>query len=373
MFKLLTGIISRRKSIIKEASNSFSDAQAGSRRGRACGNKVGILLNSLHRARAANESVVLISFDIVKAFDRVGREAIDDAFQCIGFNQEYRDFHKNLYSNITAQVSTYHGLSEKIQCKDRLAQGDVDSPSTFTEIMEMLLVWLEEEEIGYSFGYNDQGVEGKTKSQPGAFMDDLFVVVPIDKLQRLCNMVTTFFNTYDMEVNVTKTKAMCFGNQPIHNITLKQTTSRGNKLEFLSYVPKGSTIRVLGYMIADDLSWSQHCSIVMGECLDSLSKLNDSRINIAHKSTLINMDVFGKLTYSANLVTYPDLDIIQKTATTSLVNKQIAKNISPQLVSAFPNSVLLKDVTLLSKARLISESPIFCTKNYRKAKSTTAS
>jgi len=109
--------------------------------------------------------MTLYFLTIVKVFDRVGREAIDDAFSCLVFGRKYRLLHKGLYSKISAQISTYHGLSESIPCNDRLPQGDGDSPSTFTEIMEMLLVWLESENLIYAFPYLKNDNVYHTKAQ----------------------------------------------------------------------------------------------------------------------------------------------------------------------------------------------------------------
>jgi len=42
-------------------------------------------------------------------------------------------------------------------------------------------------------------------------MDDLFVVVEVGHIQKVCDMIALFFNTYDMEINVKKINAMYFG------------------------------------------------------------------------------------------------------------------------------------------------------------------
>jgi len=69
-FKLISAIINKRKSILKENVKAFTDAQGGGRPGRTCGQKAQIINNVISHAIRHGIKLAILSFDVVKAYDK---------------------------------------------------------------------------------------------------------------------------------------------------------------------------------------------------------------------------------------------------------------------------------------------------------------
>ena len=56
---------------------------------------------------------------------------------------------KNLNSNLTAKIHTRHGLTRKIQIKDSIRQGGVQSVIEYTTLMDEIAKELRQRNLGY--------------------------------------------------------------------------------------------------------------------------------------------------------------------------------------------------------------------------------
>jgi len=86
-----------------------------------------------------------------------------------------------------------------------ILQGDAGSPSTYCDFMELLLRFLEANEINYKF----QLPKGKVISvDPQAWMDDIIIIVDPSLANKALWLVHNFFKEYNMKINWDKTKLL---------------------------------------------------------------------------------------------------------------------------------------------------------------------
>jgi len=52
---------------------------------------------------------------------------------------------------------------------------------------------------------------------------------------------------------------------------IHQSTSRGDSVGSLNFIPKGGSISILGYMLNDDLSWNHHVKNTLGDSMEVLT------------------------------------------------------------------------------------------------------
>lgn len=354
LFKSLTNIINRRKTNIKEAMGVFMDGQGGGRPNRTCGGKVQTIINCIAEAKRLSKQLIVISFDVVKAYDKIHPTAIYDAFNVLGYGQDYINLFKHLYSGFKVKVQTAFGLTESFTYASGLMQGDGGSPSTYCEFMELLLRWLEANNIHYLFERkfkSDRSAPFEFYVDPMAWLDDLVLLVSPEQAQFAIDLVVEFFAAYKMAINSTKTKYMCI------NCDLNlQNKSNPAEPKDLYKVNKGEPMRILGYYITDDLSWNKHEEIILKECDAILSRINNAKIDLKAKSYLINFDVFGKAAFSADIVPFKNLVPLKSKVKKAFLKGVLAQNISPDYFYLLGDLINLKliDIEAWCQARSIT-------------------
>jgi len=82
-FKLTTNILNKRKTAIKERARIFDEGQGGCRPKRSCTLKGQIINNCISEAKLNNKQLIILSFDVSKAFDKLQINAVKEAIHTV--------------------------------------------------------------------------------------------------------------------------------------------------------------------------------------------------------------------------------------------------------------------------------------------------
>ena len=178
--------------------------------------------------------------DFSRAFDSISHDLLLTKLQSYGISGCLLNFLKNLIRNRTQSVVVNGKLSNSFPCSSGVAQGTVLGPILF---------------ILYINDISDNlpsGVHCKM------YADDskIYTINSPQSLQDGINAISLWSKTWQMDVNIGKTKVMCIGNRhPAHDFYLD-----GNKLENVV------EFKDLGIVYNQKLSFSNHISSVVSRC-----------------------------------------------------------------------------------------------------------
>eukprot|EP01124_Arcella_intermedia_P032083 TRINITY_DN7412_c0_g1_i1.p1 TRINITY_DN7412_c0_g1~~TRINITY_DN7412_c0_g1_i1.p1 ORF type:complete len:456 (+),score=81.50 TRINITY_DN7412_c0_g1_i1:1241-2608(+) len=340
IFKLITGIVNRRKTRLKEMSGAYSDSQGGGRPGRSIGMKVLNIINLVQMAKQQGKNPILIRFDLVKAYDKINFKGILDAFTVLNYGQDYIEFYKEAYLNIRSKVKTYHGLTSNIFSGESLAHGDNGSPSTFDDFMELLIRRLEQCKITIILCKKLNFFKEKMMEVHGieAWLDDILLIVDKEHAQKACDLT------------LGKTEAIHFYEGIQENILINQV----NKPQaIVNSIPDNQAMRVLGYWITKDFSWNEHIRILTNKALEKMEVVKNANIRFKDKAKLVNSDVISIISYSMDIVPFNNLQMLQRSIIKGLYHKKIAKDTSQYIVSSTKDS-LIQNLQILNDAKMIA-------------------
>ena len=168
--------------------------------------------------------------DFSKAFDTVSWEILWRKLEKLGIKRESRFLKilKAIYKIVTCRVITPWGLTPNINICKGVRQGCILSPLLFTLFIDDIKAWLDEVN-GHEFNF-----DGSTPLTHLLFADDLALFSQsVIGLQKMINCLSEYCETFNMKINVDKTKIMVFrkGGRPSKKEVWHLD---GNKVEVVS-------------------------------------------------------------------------------------------------------------------------------------------
>ena len=210
--KILLRILNNR--IETKARGFIGDTQFGFRRGCGTRDAVGVVRMLCERSLELDNEVFICFVDFEKAFDRVNWVKMMDILKIIGVDWRDRRLISNLYMNQIVTVKIGEEFSEPGVIGRGVRQGCCLSPLLFSLYSEMMMIEaLDDIEEGIKIG-------GRLL-QDVRFADDQAMVSSREAgLQRLLDRLVETAKTYDMKVNVKKTKVMKVSRQGKRDINI---------------------------------------------------------------------------------------------------------------------------------------------------------
>jgi len=145
-YKLYTSVLNNR--IRKVHEDLFSDNQGGFRPNRCTFHKLLTLRNIMEDAKENKKQLHIIYTDIKKAYDNIDAREVARTMEAFGYNHIITAAIYELGENITSRAITGYGLTEDIELKCGLRQGDTISPLLFLLFLEPLIHQLNETKLG---------------------------------------------------------------------------------------------------------------------------------------------------------------------------------------------------------------------------------
>ena len=208
--KLFTSILQKRLYSWCVLNNVLSENQFGFRPNRSTIDCI-FIHNTLIQYHLSKKRGKLYAcyIDFSKAFDSVSWEILWRKLEKLGIGTESRFLKilKAIYKSVSCRIITPWGLTSSINLCKGVRQGCILSPLLFTLFIDDIKTWLNDVN-GHEFNF-----EGNIPLTHLLFADDLALFSQsVVGLQKMINCLSEYCKTFNMKINVDKTKIMVFRN-----------------------------------------------------------------------------------------------------------------------------------------------------------------
>ena len=237
--KVVEKLVNTRMSWILETKGKFSPTQCGFRKRRSTED---LLVHLEHQVRSClvnREVNITVFFDLQQAFDTISHEHLLYKLAKVGINGNMLSWIEEYLRDREFQYLIGNSRSDVAPMKRGLPQGSILSPTLFNVMIS--------------------DIPHPERIKVYEYADDIAISVTCKDLQEATNLIQgaisqieDWTNTWNLKLNPTKTKAMCFTKQQIleHLPTLKL---QHNDIEWVK------TFRYLGLTLdAPTLTWKVH-------------------------------------------------------------------------------------------------------------------
>ena len=230
-FKLLSKVLANR--LNKIIPHIIHDDQTGFRKGKGIADNLLDLTSTLELIESRNISAFLVSFDFLKAFDRVEWQVLFKIMDKFGICSEYITMLENLLKGIQSATINQGYTSHYMQITRSLRQGDPISSILFLLLVEVLGSKIRHE----------QSIEGiviaKKEKKIGQFADDLWSIIKgsQENLNNLLQVVDKYCQTVGMKINYDKTQVMRLG-------SLQNSCARFYTVKALNWAERIKILRI---------------------------------------------------------------------------------------------------------------------------------
>lgn len=204
-YKIISRIISLRlKSKIKDL---VSEDQTGFIEGRDISESLRTILDVIQIAKQKSLSMVLVSMDWEKCFDKISFSAIDHALHYFNFGPKFRSMVQTLLRNTHSRVMNNGHLSLPLSIQSGAKQGANASPLLFILVAEVLSIQIRANK-------NIKGIKlGDTERKIAQFADDmnLFLQFEEQTIMELEDTLNVFEGVTNFKVNYDKTSVYRIG------------------------------------------------------------------------------------------------------------------------------------------------------------------
>eukprot|EP00924_Labyrinthula_sp_SR-Ha-C_P001167 augustus_masked-scaffold_7-processed-gene-15.47-mRNA-1 protein AED:1.00 eAED:1.00 QI:0/0/0/0/1/1/2/0/1077 len=198
-FKLLTKIINNRLTDILEKLPSY---QAGFRSNFSTMNKIEVLNSIVKHCLRKNQKLKLLFVDFQKAFDSVDHRFIQISLKEHHVPKKLRKIIKSLYEAAEVRAAEGNKLSESVNLRRGVLQGDSLSPAIFVVVLNSVMKRINHSTLtnltvaGMKFNYL-------------AFADDIVTICDSDEqISNFVNQLQTLEPVSGLRINISKTKIL---------------------------------------------------------------------------------------------------------------------------------------------------------------------
>ena len=240
IYKIFVTILSTRLNKIITKHNIIAEHQSGFQTGRSTASRICALLSLIKSQKSLNKNLLVLYLDIKKAYDSVAINQLVETLIMMGFDINFCELLKNIYSDSKAYISTPFGDTLPFDVTRGVKQGCPLSPSLFALFIEPLLTWLQESNLGIKVKNDYYTV--------GGFADYLVITTEnIENLKIALNMTSDFLHKYRLDLNIdlsnkNKTIFTSFYN---FNYSLKFNTLSSQLIE-IPYISAEESYKYLG-------------------------------------------------------------------------------------------------------------------------------
>jgi hypothetical protein len=198
--KQFTMLMSNRLNQWCEERKCVSDYQAAYRKNFGCDDHIFVLNSVLQANTSKNRKFFALFIDLSKAFDSVRLDKLWSKLETIGISIKFLRNIQFMYTNAKANIRTKHGVSNDFPLINSVFQGETLSPKLFTLFIEDIVETLK------SSGIASMKI-GKSEINILLCADDMIVLASnVFDLQGKINVLLSYFNENDLQINITKTK-----------------------------------------------------------------------------------------------------------------------------------------------------------------------
>jgi len=207
--KIFTKILKNRLYKWVEGKSLLSEFQAGFRRERSTVDQGFILKAMVDKSLRKKQRLFAVFFDLKKAFDSVNRQALWFKLEKMGVSTRMMNILRDKYEECMFRVRIGGKLSEPINSRSGVLQGDQLSPLLFILFINDLEEHMKS--VGESYA---PSLDGRELVPMLMFADDVvFLSTSRVGLQKMIDRFKEYCDEWCLSINAQKTKAMEFRGQ----------------------------------------------------------------------------------------------------------------------------------------------------------------
>ena len=211
--KIFCSILNERISTWAEENSILNDSQLGFRRGNRTSDALTILHNLINEYCHKKQKPIFGCFvDFKKAFDTVPRDKLLNKLSACGIGGKVLDVIKSMYSHDFVVIKLNNNITTPIEVNQGVRQGCVLSPTLFNLYMSDFPPLLSSDD-----GTFPVSIDSNTKIHCILWADDIVLLSESRQgMQKQLNLLESFSAKNLLELNVEKTKALCFNKKGSH-------------------------------------------------------------------------------------------------------------------------------------------------------------
>ena len=245
--KIMERMVVERLTYYLESRGLLTSCQSGFRKGRNTMDAVIRLENEIRKAQANKESVVVVLFDIEKAYDMMWKEGLLIKLHKMGVGGRVFNWIKNFLFDRRLQVRIGSELSDKYLVENGTPQGSVISPLLFMVMINDVFSEVPVD-IGRSLFADDGALWKRGRN----------VKHIISKVQSAIDKVTEWGFDWGCRFSVEKTQTVIFtSKRKLEGVKLKMY---GKELE------RVGSFKYLGVLFDAKLTWADHIKRIEDKC-----------------------------------------------------------------------------------------------------------
>ena len=313
--KVFDHIITKQITQYLEKSNLLSPLQSGFRTGFNTQTALLNLTEFIRREIELNKVIIVIFFDIKKAFDTINHKEILKELFNLGFSQSALRLLWSYITNRNHKVVSKDGHESSIQfTTSGVPQGSAPGPKLFLASINSLFSAL-----------------NYCKQSHGLFADDLEIHISVSvhdfesavsKLRSEASSIANYFNSKGLELNTKKIEAIVFGSDyNLNNLKSKYGNGGLPKIQIQGeHIEYSDKVKYLGITLTSDLKWNDQVSSISRKVHYTLHRLRNSCFMLSEslKLKLVKTLIIPIFDYAC--ITYHDLPLYLDNKLTRVLN-----------------------------------------------------
>ena len=202
--KLFTSVINRRLNDWVGKHKVLGDSQFGFRKGRSTVDAIFVLNSVINKVLSRGKRLYCAFVDLKKAFDSVYLNGLWNKLFKLGVDSKMLSIIHDMYQQVRCCVKGQSTYSEFFECTIGLKQGEVLSPILFSMFINDLEQCLKE-------GSSSNLVFEDIPITTILYADDMCILADTpEELQTRLNLLYSYCNRWQLQVNTSKTKIVVF-------------------------------------------------------------------------------------------------------------------------------------------------------------------
>jgi hypothetical protein len=211
--KTFTKIFTSRLDKIISSNNLLSNLNFAASKNSSTHTPIQILHNAIEHYKANNKEAWILFQDMSKAFDKINITRLQDACKRIGIPTPGINLITELHTSRLARIITGHGLTQPVQVKSRIEQGETYSPLLWKIYYDPILSFINQKYKNQFLKISAQSpldIISNTPVQtitipPLAYMDDTtWHCEDPSTMQNILNDTSTLYKLNNIEINPSK-------------------------------------------------------------------------------------------------------------------------------------------------------------------------
>ena len=245
--KVMERMVCNRLTYVLEKGGGLASYQSGFRKGRNTMDAVVRLENEIRKAQVTKESVVVVFFDIEKAYDMMWREGVLIKLHMLGVGGRVFNWVRDFLSERVIRVRIGAEVSGGYTVSNGTPQGSVISPLLFSVMINDVFSRVGGD-VGRALFADDGALWRRGRN----------LAHVVDKVQGAVDVVVEWAHDWGCRFSVEKTKTVCF--------TRKRDVGGWKLRMYGKELERVESFKYLGVVFDSKLTWGEHVRRVEGRC-----------------------------------------------------------------------------------------------------------